>query len=57
MAVKNAGGGSSTRLRNKNMAMASRMKREGIVRTVARCPVCNGMVGINRLYTHIVTCR
>lgn len=41
--------------RNKNVAMAARMKSEGIVRKVARCPICNKVVGLSGIYTHIVT--
>lgn len=47
--------GSSTR--NKNMAMAARMKAEGVRRNVARCPICYRIVSLSGLYHHIVTCR
>lgn len=51
-----SGGGSSKgRERVRNQAMAQRLKREGRVRTSARCPICNQIVPLKRLYTHIVT--
>lgn len=43
--------------RNKDMARAAYMKAHGVRRKVARCPICNGMVSIDKLYAHIVTCR
>ncbi len=39
----------------KDKAMAARMKREGVVRKIARCPICNKTVNLKGLYTHIVT--
>ena len=41
----------------KDKAIAARMKREGVVRKVARCPVCNKMVNVKGIYTHIATHR
>ena len=39
----------------KDKAMATRMKKDGVVRKVARCPICNKVVGLKGLYSHIVT--
>jgi len=38
-------------------AMAARLKAEGVKRNTARCPICNKMVNIKGMYTHIVTCK
>jgi len=43
--------------RNKDKAMAARLKKEGVKRTRARCPVCNRVVNVKGIYQHIVTCR
>jgi hypothetical protein len=43
-------------IKQKNQAMAMRMKAEGIKRTQGRCPVCNRMVKVD-MYHHIITCR
>ena len=42
--------------RNKDIAMAARLKADGVKRKVARCPICNKVVNIKGLYTHIITC-
>ena len=39
--------------RNKDQAMAARMKMLGTIRTTARCPLCNGIVHPERMYQHI----
>ena len=39
----------------KDKAMAARLKREGVKRTKARCPICNKMVSLKALYNHIAT--
>ena len=42
----------------KDREMAKYMKDHGIVRTTARCPVCNAVVSVNALYNHIAfSCR
>jgi len=40
-----------------NKAMAARLKKEGVTRTVARCPICNRVVSLKGLAHHIATCR
>jgi hypothetical protein len=50
-------GGTGTRLKAKNQAMAAEMKRLGVERKVARCPVCNKIVALNGIATHINTCK
>ena len=42
--------------RTKDIAMAARLKSEGVVRKVARCPICNKVVNVKGFYSHIVTC-
>ena len=42
--------------REKDMAMAARMKREGVVRKSARCPICNSLKPLKYFYNHICTC-
>lgn len=39
--------------REKDQAMAARMKAEGVKRTVARCPICSKLVAVNSLATHL----
>jgi hypothetical protein len=41
--------------RNKDQAMAQYMKEKGITRTACNCPICHGIVSLNRLYAHIIT--
>ena len=55
MAKKGASssGGGATRRRGKDQAMAAALKAEGIERTSCRCPICNGIVALTRLYNHI----
>lgn len=50
-------GGTGARLKAKNQAMAAEMKRLGIERKVARCPVCNKVVGLNTIAQHIGSCK
>lgn len=44
-------------IKQKNQAMAARMKEQGITRTQGRCPICNRMVSLGALPHHIVICR
>jgi hypothetical protein len=39
--------------REKDQAMAARLKAEGVKREVARCPICNKVVSLVHLYTHV----
>ena len=39
--------------REKDQAMAARLKAEGVTRDVARCPICYGVVALRNLYNHI----
>ena len=39
--------------REKDQAMAARLKAEGDKRTVGRCPICNAVVNLDNLQTHI----
>jgi hypothetical protein len=39
--------------RKKDQEMAARMKKNGEKRDVARCPICNKVVGVNQLQVHI----
>lgn len=59
MAGAKRSGGTGSRLKTKNQAMAARMKAENEVRSTCRCPVCHALVGINSLPTHLATgkCR
>lgn len=40
----------------KDAAMASMMKRLGIERTSANCPLCHQLISLRQLYGHICTC-
>ncbi len=40
----------------KDSAMASMMKRLGIERTSANCPLCHQLIALRQLYSHICTC-
>lgn len=40
----------------KDAAMASAMKREGVERTVAQCPMCHALIALRLLYGHICSC-
>ena len=42
--------------REKDKAMAARMKREGVVRKFARCPICYSLKPLKSFYNHISTC-
>jgi hypothetical protein len=53
--MSKAAGAARQRERDQNRAMY--MKKHGIRRALARCPICNNVVSINKLYQHIVTCR
>lgn len=55
MATKQSGGRASAQ-RNKDQARAAYMKERGIVRRVARCPLCHRIVNID-MYNHIVACK
>ena len=39
--------------RAKDAAMAAMMKMNKVERTSASCPVCHGLVSLNRLYGHV----
>lgn len=56
MATKAGGGARASSQRVKDQARAADLKKRGIGRTVARCPICNRVVAINGFYGHIVTC-
>lgn len=49
--------GTAGRLRERNSAMAARMKAEGVKRSTMKCPVCHQLVGIASLYSHLGKCR
>jgi hypothetical protein len=56
MAAKKTGG-TGTRTKAKNQAMAAAMKIQGVKRSICRCPICHGLVGIERIYAHILNCK
>jgi hypothetical protein len=39
--------------REKDQAMAARLKEAKEERTVGRCPICNAVVSLDHLQTHI----
>ncbi len=39
--------------REKDQAMAARLKAEGDKREHARCPICNAIVPLDKLSTHL----
>lgn len=39
--------------RAKDQAMAAAMKKDGVERKVGRCPICGGVVALNRLADHV----
>jgi uncharacterized protein with PIN domain len=39
--------------REKDQAMAARMKQDGVKRDVARCPICNKVVSLNQYPVHV----
>ena len=41
--------------RNKDEAMAGRMKKLGIRRLTGNCPICHQPVSLNRMYEHVAT--
>ena len=56
----------ATQESNKDKEMAAYMKAKGIDRHTGRCPICHGLVSVNRqarqaivagMYTHIITCH
>lgn len=49
-------GGTAGRQRAKDAAMAAELKARGVKRTTCRCPLCHGLVGLERLYGHLATC-
>lgn len=52
-----AGGGSAARQQERNMHMASEMKRLGITRTTGRCPICHHVVALRGMFNHIISCK
>jgi len=50
-------GGTASRLRAKNSAMAAAMKAAGVARHVFRCPICHNLVSLAHGYHHIVVCK
>lgn len=46
-----------TNRRAKDQEMASRMKKEGVRRSSARCPICHSLIAMNSLYFHICSCK
>lgn len=43
----------SSQRREKDQAMAARLKADGVKREVLRCPICSEIVSIERAYAHI----
>ena len=41
----------------KDAAMAAQLKKEGVERTVAACPICHRVVSLTRLPVHVLTCK
>lgn len=39
--------------RQKDSAMASRMKQEGVERRTGRCPICYSLIALDKLEGHI----
>lgn len=39
--------------RAKDAAMASMMKKQGVVRTVLLCPICHAQISVAQAYGHI----
>jgi len=39
--------------RAKDAAMAARLKKEGVKRTLMRCPICSKMIAVAGAYVHI----
>lgn len=37
----------------KDKEMASRMKREGVERRSGKCPICQGLIPMARIYIHV----
>lgn len=56
MAAKKSGG-TGSRLKGKNQAMAAQMKTKGIVRNTGKCPICNKQVSLANLYGHVISCK
>lgn len=50
-------GGSGARNKAKNQAMAHAMKDQGVTRSICRCPICHGIVGVSIIYAHILNCK
>lgn len=42
--------------RNKDQAMAARLKSQGVERREARCPLCHSIVSLERLPSHLNVC-
>ncbi len=42
---------------NRDKEMASRLKREGVRRTSARCAICHHLVALARLPEHLMKCQ
>ncbi len=43
----------SSQKREKDQAMAARLKADGDKREVFRCPICNAVVALPQAYTHL----
>lgn len=50
-------GGTAGRQRSKNSAMAADLAARGVKRTSCRCPVCHTVVGLERIYAHLMACK
>lgn len=56
MSAKSSGG-TASRLRAKNAAMAAAMKAAGIKRSSCLCPMCHAIVSLSALYGHLGKCK
>lgn len=50
-------GGHKTATKNANVAMAARMKAEGVTRRTCRCPICHHLIGLSGLFSHLGGCK
>ena len=41
----------------KDKAMAARLKKEGVTRTVGNCPICHNSISLRLLPTHVMKCK
>jgi hypothetical protein len=46
-------GGGAARRRGKDQAMAAELKKNGVERTSAKCPICYSTVSLKSLYGHL----